>query len=362
MPTRRSTSPDPGKRKKPTPGKKQAAKRQPAAKPSAPAAPAKAPESKKRARSSGEEHGTPAPRSKGSKALKTAENAGDAGVGGSKPSARTKKPKAGVAQPAERRPSKSEVPGSTPGARSTKPPIDTATTVRKLLRATTPDPSAALAPDIEAFITEYLTNGLNGTAAYRTFKPHVAPATASSEAWKLLRKPEIRARVDAIRLGLAKRVEMTREQAIDHLQAIIEADPAEMMQMRRTSCPGCYGGAKVGTWTDPDLECEVCDGEGLERPWFADTRKLHPAVRQLFGGVKVTQQGIQLLMESKDSARGHLFKILGLYKQDNEQKSQPLAEAVRSFFSQIHGDRLPIAKAEPASGPAVPGHPLVGAS
>ena len=114
---------------------------------------------------------------------------------------------------------------------------------------------------------------------------------------------------------------------------------------------------------EPDPDCERCAGEGVSVPWYADTRKLSAQARALFAGVKTTKDGAQVLMHDKMAAMDRIARIIGAYKEDNEQKGQPLADAVRAFFGQIHGDRLPIARAEPASSPsAAPGHPLVGAS
>jgi len=234
--------------------------------------------------------------------------------------------------------------------------------VRKLLRAPSKDPNSPMTPDVEAFITEYLLNGLNGTAAWLSIHPEVSPATASTMAWKWLRKVEIRQRIDAVRSTIAASVGMTRDEAVAHLRAIIDADPSELTQLRRVRCPGCWSGKQSSMWTEPQPDCQACEGEGIEQAWFADTRKLSPALRALFGGVKVTQQGIQMLMESKDAARDKLFKIQGLYQEDNEQKGKPLAEAAREFFAALHGNRLPIAQPNRQAPPSPPGpadNPLV---
>lgn len=233
-----------------------------------------------------------------------------------------------------------------------------AKSVRKLL-ADPPriGPDAPLTHEQELFVTEYLTNGLNGTAAYMSSHPDASPAAAAVSACRWLKIPKIKDRIDAERKRLSKVSEMTREAVIEELTAIILADPAELCQMRRVCCPECWGSKETGAWTEPNPECPACSGDGLERPWFADTRKLPPAARALFAGVKVSKEGMQLLMESKSDARDKLYKILGHYKADNEQRAGTMGEAFAQFLGQLHGNqagKLPITppKARPKVEPS----------
>ncbi len=201
--------------------------------------------------------------------------------------------------------------------------------------------TTTLDPHVERFITEYLANGLNATAAYLRIKPHVTLLAARVEACRLLARPNVRARVDAERSRLAGVAEMDRDALVKQLATIVLADPAELTQMRRVRCPHCWTPEQqASAWAEPNPDCATCAGEGEFRPWFADTRTLSPAARALFLGVKVSDKGMQVLMESKDAAREKLAKILGAYEADNRQK----ADAMAALIGRINaaGSSLPV--------------------
>lgn len=77
----------------------------------------------------------------------------------------------------------------------------------------------------ELFVAEYLANGGNATAAYRSaHNGGVKDSTAASEASKLLRVPKIRARVDAGRQERFRRLAMEGDEAIALLSLRARAD------------------------------------------------------------------------------------------------------------------------------------------
>jgi phage terminase small subunit len=268
-----------------------------------------------------------------------------------KPKAATKaKPKAAPAKKAksttkrgsstaERGPHKPKAAGSTPAP---------ATTSKHLLTAKAVEQDTPLTPEHEAFVTEYLRNGRNGTAAYLSVYPDCSPAAAYSSASRLLRHAKVSARIRAELARLTAKHEMGREELFADLLAIVKADPNELTQMRHIACDECWQGsdrppvrregmAKLSAWHEPDPDCEACNGEGIYQPWFADTRKLSPEARALFAGVKQTQHGLQIMMHSKLDAYEKLAKILGAYEKDNEQKGKSAATALADFLGQLHG-------------------------
>ncbi len=266
-----------------------------------------------------------------------------------------KKPQAGVAQRSEPAPggdgstSKRKTAGSTPAPRST---------TQKLLDAKpAPGHDTSMTPGMLAFAIEYLRS-FNGTAAYMASHPGVTPRTAGVEAHRLLKNPKVRAYIEQHREKLALEVDFSREDVIRELVALVRADPNELTQMRHVSCDGCWpeqeGAPPI--WQEPNPECPQCQGDGIPRPWFADTRTLSPAARRLFSGVKTTKDGIQVLMRDQDGALDKLAKVFGAYELDNKQKAVPLAEAFAQFLGQLHQGadaRLPIvaAKARPRKEP-----------
>lgn len=307
MPTRKS-APEPGKRKKPAPAKKAAAKK-PKASPSAP----------------------------------------------------TKKRQRGSSAAEERRVHTPEAAGSTPAPASTD-------TTQRLLQAApaTHDPHrpAPLTMKQEAFVAEYLRNGFNGTAAWMHSHPGCMPSSAATSAYQALRNPQIAARVAEHRAALVQKFEIDRDGLLQHFLQIVCADPNELTQLRQSACGHCFGGNRgAAMYVDPDPDCESCGGDGITVPWYADTRRLSPAGRALFAGIKQTKDGVQVLMHDKMAALTNIAKIIGAFEEDNRQKGKGLTDAVREFFAGLHGNRLPIAKPDRTL-PAPPkqGNPLVGSS
>ncbi len=199
-------------------------------------------------------------------------------------------------------------------------------------------PPPATTPMEESFITEYLRNGMNGTAAWIFTHPGCSPDAAAVSASILIRKPRVADRIASERRRIATKHEMTRDDLLLEFLAIVRADPNELTQIRSVACSNCWGAdtERKGRWVDPDPECAECMGEGNSVPWFADTRKLSPEALALFAGVKLTKDGATILQHDKMAALVNIGKILGAYEKDNEQKRPELTEALAGFVSQIH--------------------------
>lgn len=214
----------------------------------------------------------------------------------------------------------------------------------------------------EAFVTEYMRNGQNGTAAWIFVHPGTLPHLAANYAYRLVRKGEVARRIKAEQMRLAKRHELTREQLLNEFLAIARADPNELVQMRAVACQHCWAGASngKGQWTEPDPDCQDCCGEGHAVPWIADTRKLSHEARALYAGIQQTKDGIKVLMHDKVAALTAAGRIIGAFEKDNEQKNKGVAEAAREFFAELQNRRLPITKKAAEAPATLPiAHPLV---
>lgn len=205
-----------------------------------------------------------------------------------------KKPKAGVAQSAERRPSKSEVSGSSPEARS-----------------------KAFPPKVQRFIDEYLVD-MNGTAAYQRAGYKAKPSSADANARRLLGNARIHAEIARRQAKTAEKLEISREEALAEAWNIVKADPNDLIEYRRFACSSCYGGSKDNDRRDPNPECPDCKGDGRGNVLIKDTRKLSPQARALYAGVKITKEGLEVKMHSKLDALEKVFKHLGLYMADKK--------------------------------------------
>lgn len=194
-------------------------------------------------------------------------------------------------------------------------------------------------PDEEAFITEYLKNGLNGTAAALRVWPALSPVAAAVKASRLIKVGKIRARIASERQRIAERHEMTREELLGGLVDIYRADPNELVSMRAHACSFCWGG-KEGQSTEgdgtprflePDPECASCNGEGYSALHIADTTKLSREGLALYAGMHQTKDGLKVLMHSKLDAAEKIAKIIGAFEADNRQKADALGDLLKSI-------------------------------
>lgn len=208
----------------------------------------------------------------------------------------------------------------------------------------------ACTPDEEAFVTEYLSNGMNGTAAMLKLHPHLTPMSAAVKASVTLKVHKVRLRVQTERERIAKRHEATREELLGVCMAIVRADPNEIVSMRAAACAFCWGGVKsqdeaagaFPRYLDPDPACAHCAGEGFAVLHVADTRKLSPEAKALYAGMHQTKDGIKVLMHSKLDALEKAAKIIGAFEADNRQKADALGELLgrigRSSFPVVSDD------------------------
>ncbi len=203
------------------------------------------------------------------------------------------------------------------------------------------------------FVAEYLVDRNATKAALRA---GYSPRTAYSQGCRLLKDAEIRARIDASSVKLAERLRLTTEKIAEHLSNIILADPNELIEYRRECCRHCWGEGfgyqrtpsemrslratydkKLEAWIskggdaesfppfdaeggvdynrtqDPNPECPECHGEGEERVYPKDTRALGPEASALYAGLKITKDGLEIKMHSKEKALELYGRHLGMF-------------------------------------------------
>lgn len=212
--------------------------------------------------------------------------------------------------------------------------------------------------------------GTNATDAYaQTFNTTGwKRQSISKRAWMLRNKPEVSQAIQqlldeqraSMRFGLAELQQ--------HWVDVILADPNELTKHRRVNCRHCWGTKHKYQWRDqneyaakvaealdhnakieekgnrsrakpvaipdsdggfgfnrtrsPHPDCSVCAGEGEGDVYIGDTSKLSERGKALYAGVKVTRDGIQILMQDKQKAQDMLARTLGAFK-DNVQLTGP---------------------------------------
>jgi phage terminase small subunit len=233
------------------------------------------------------------------------------------------------------------------------------------------------------FVDEYLLD-LNGAQA--AIRAGYSEATARQIAAQNLSKLNIQAAIAERRAKQQERTEITADRVLREAWNIATADARELSSVVYECCRRCYGIKHQRQWRDrdeyentvasivaqnellaaeaqktmpvpsdaggygfdprrdPNPMCPGCEGRGHLDIVIGDSRKLSPAAASLFAGVKQTKFGIEVMTHSKDGALEKLFKHLGLYEKDNQQRVDPLASLLQSISSGNANGFKPVAR------------------
>lgn len=216
----------------------------------------------------------------------------------------------------------------------------------------------ALTVKKQQFINEYVKDG-NSTRAYKAVFncSNMKEATISKRASDLKLEPQVTARIAELLQLASKDAVITVAELLKMWSDIATADPNELIQHRRICCRHCYGKGHQYQWKDesefayaiaktvdanarlkkgvkpeplpsdaggygfrfterPTPDCPQCLGQGREDVYVADTNQLTGKARRLYAGVKVTKDGLQVLMRDQDGAAANLGRAFGLFKQE----------------------------------------------
>ena len=102
--------------------------------------------------------------------------------------------------------------------------------------------------------------------------------------------------------------------ALDTAEA--DNDVRREKQQRIKPLPDDRGGYGFTVNAEPSATCPRCEGHGRPTPRFADTRKLKGDAALIVRGVKVTANGIEILMHDYDKAKERLYKAAGAFGDD----------------------------------------------
>ncbi|MET3512754.1 hypothetical protein ABIC63_000519 [Pseudacidovorax sp. 1753] len=218
-------------------------------------------------------------------------------------------------------------------------------------------------PKEQRFVDEYLID-LNGTQA--AIRAGYSASSARQIASENLSKPYIQHAIAEARRAQQQRTRITADRVVQEIANVALADARELVEVRTGCCRCCYGeGHKyqrtVGEmnrdredWVEkggnpaefdeaggigfnplllPKEGCPICGGDGMARTVLKDTRTLSPQAAALYAGAKQTKEGIEIKMHSKVEALEKLAKHLGLYAEDNRQRTDPLASLLHSIAS-----------------------------
>lgn len=207
------------------------------------------------------------------------------------------------------------------------------------------------------FVEEFVSLGNASEAYRRAYAPDEASLSCGNRAYDLQQVPAIAAMIAEKRKEASDRAKFSVDNALELLRKIIDADPAEMIAIRRGACRHCWGDDHKYQWREPDFweamtdaeaeaavslargrdpksraaarlpdlaggfgynatkppheDCPKCDGQGLQRTHAPDTRYLSEGARLAYQGVKETRSGIEILMMTREKALDLYGKFAG---------------------------------------------------
>jgi phage terminase small subunit len=212
-----------------------------------------------------------------------------------------------------------------------------------------------LSANVQRFVDEYLID-LNATRAAEA--AGYSKRTARQQGSRLLTNVDVAEAIRQAKQRRADRVEINADEVLSAVHAVAFADTNGIVSFRRVCCRYCWGvghafqfktqrelndhrrrfelelsraekskvpkaaqptfdesgGVGFRVTRAPNPKCPECSGEGLGHEFIGDTRNLSPELKALYGGVKRTKDGIEVLLHPQDKARELLMRHLGLLK------------------------------------------------
>lgn len=227
--------------------------------------------------------------------------------------------------------------------------------------------------DMQArFVAEYLID-MDKTAAYQRAGYKSQGETGAAAARRLYRNVSVNRAIRDALTARERRTEITQDAVLKMWWDIATADPTELTEYRRLCCRHCWGfgfnyqwrdsiefedavseamrksqrppndrgGYGYDSTLDPNPDCPRCNGAGIGRPHFHDTRDLRGASRRLFAGIKEGKFGTEVITRNQDEALKMVAQHLGMLKNRTEvtgKDGEPIKAEVANLSSQEAAD------------------------
>lgn len=237
----------------------------------------------------------------------------------------------------------------------------------KALSKTKQRNEGGITPNEDRFIAEYLIDQ-NATQAYLRVFQNAKATTARTEGSRLLAKPNISEKIEKLKKERLDRLLIDGDKVVEEAYLVGMADMRELVEYRYTCCRCCYGEGfkfqrsqgererdydkheaaqderefkaslmgKAYTRKEfdekggigylahrlPNPECVECGGVGIGGVHINDTSKLSRGAVALYAGVKEGKDGIEIKAHGKLDGLEKMFKNLGKYERDNDQKAE----------------------------------------
>ncbi|MBT9428925.1 terminase small subunit [Candidatus Symbiopectobacterium endolongispinus] len=188
--------------------------------------------------------------------------------------------------------------------------------------------------DMQAkFVNEYLID-MNRVAAYKRAGYKCGGQQAYAAASILYRNLKVNRAIRDAFEARERRTQITQDDVLKMWWEIATADANQITELRRLCCRHCWGfgfqyqwqdavefedaglkaveskkrepldngGYSFDAQLDPNPECPRCNGMGVSRSYFHDTRDLRSAARRLYAGVKEGKFGLEVITLNQNEA------------------------------------------------------------
>ena len=154
-------------------------------------------------------------------------------------------------------------------------------------------------------------------------------ASVQHAAWQTVHIPKVAARITALRNAQAADEMASRESLIADLEAMVNVDTNELMQLRVIPCLACWpadtweiaaataldAGHEAPAADEPRASCIPCGGAGRNVGYLTNTADLSPPARRMFKGLEFFPDGglKRVLLHDAAQLRIELHKLKGLH-------------------------------------------------
>lgn len=192
-------------------------------------------------------------------------------------------------------------------------------------------PARVLTAHQEAFALHYAAFG-SPEAAYRHAYNVQTTRRASIQqaAYRVVHHPAVAARITALRNADAADELASRERLIADLEAMVNTDTNELMQLRVVPCPACWptpetwetaaataldAGQEPPAEDEPNPRCVPCGGAGRKVGHLTSTADLSLPARRMFKGLEFFPDGgiKRVLLHDAAQLRIELHKLKGMH-------------------------------------------------
>lgn len=208
-----------------------------------------------------------------------------------------------------------------------------------------------LSPKIKLFIAEYLKDQ-NATAAAER-----AGYSDSNYGRQLMANPNVAQAIAQQQKASIARTLADADEVLAQMWQLATFDANQLSQYRRGACRYCWGFGHHYQWRDavefdeetakvegregakqpedtggygydhnrePNPACPRCNGDGIGRPHFPDSRFLPPTAALAYSGVKVGKNGVEITSISREKMFEAVMKRLGLADSEFAQRLQQI--------------------------------------